>query len=195
MSTGYRSPNCAIGEAPTALFSFSATHDDDDRSYNGTMVSCQAHSHDEPDGLTVGRMRRVAAMAMSEKGSAVSPVDVSVEAHGVALGAHGLQKKARQLAARHMASNCAPDYRLANVTAYNRFTCRYLGTGLTEDGREVSNPFQTWKGVLPSCDTSLKISDDVEEDVRQLVWDAAGGDDARLDVNKFVCSIHSIPTE
>tara|TARA_B100000945_G_scaffold271800_1_gene233924 strand:- start:845 stop:1408 length:564 start_codon:yes stop_codon:yes gene_type:complete len=92
-----------------------------------------------------------------------------------------------------MARSCGPDYNVNKVTSWNKFECRYLGVGEDENGRKIRNPFKTWKGTLPSCNDDIVISDELERDVRELAYHAAGGDEAKLNINEFMCSIQSIP--
>jgi hypothetical protein len=97
---------------------------------------------------------------------------------------------------RKMASTCGPDYGLKNVTSHNKWTCHYLGKGLDEDGNWVENPFQTWSGTLPSCDhDTITITKELEHDVRKLAYYAAHGDEAKLDMNRFLCNIISVPLQ
>ena len=193
----YRSPNCKADETATTMFTYFA-HDqmNPDMQFTSFMLSCQKSKLDVPDADTMKNMKAVASESISLKhNKPLSEIEVAVKAHGLSLGTQNLEKTASELSKNRMASNCAPHYNLNHVTSYNRFTCRYLGKGLDENGKMVQNPFQTWKGVLPSCDRSFDIGDDVEQDVRKLVWEAAGGLDAALDVDQFMCSIHSIPIQ
>lgn len=185
--TKYRSPNCKDDKDETVLFTYFGHTENDE--YDSTMVSCQTSSFETPDEITLKHMKEVTANELDGNTD-----DVLIEAHSVRLAAQNTKNAAKDVVKYKMASNCAPHYNLNNVTTYNKFECRYLGTGLTESGKEVMNPFQTWKGTLPSCDNTMEITDDLESDVRKLAYDAAGGDDAKLDVNKFLCSIISIPT-
>ena len=118
--------------------------------------------------------------------------EVLVETHGVKLGAQNTRDAAKDVVKHKMASSCGPDYNLNRITSYNRFECSYIGTGKDDKGRIVMNPFQKWKGTLPSCDNTFEISDELESDVRKLAYDAAGGEE-ELDINKFLCQIISIP--
>jgi hypothetical protein len=192
-NTQYKSSNCKSDEKATTLFTYHAT-DNKKNEFNSMMLSCQASHLDTPDETTLRDMKQIASASINkEYGNYVTESDISIDAHGIALGNQGTKMKASEISKRRMASNCGPTYNLNHVTAYNRFTCRYLGTGVDERGREVRNPYQVWKGTLPSCDSAVEIGDDLEHDIRQLVWDAAGGEEAKLDVNQFLCSIHSIP--
>ena len=92
-----------------------------------------------------------------------------------------------------MARSCGPDYNINKVTSWNKFECRYLGVGEDDNGRKIRNPFKTWKGTLPSCNDDIVISDELERDVREIAYHAAGGDEAKLNINEFMCSIQSIP--
>jgi hypothetical protein len=94
-----------------------------------------------------------------------------------------------------MARNCAPRFNLNDVTAYNEFRCKYMGKGLV-DGKMVHNPFKEWKGKLASCDgfrEYMEISDDLMRDIRDFAYDAAGGDEAKLDREMFACQVQSLP--
>ena len=97
---------------------------------------------------------------------------------------------------RKMASNCSPDYNLKNVTSYNKWKCNYLGKGLDDEGNWVRNPFQEWKGSIASCDhETIRITKDLENDVRKMAYFAAHGDEAKLDMNQLVCTISSVPMQ
>ena len=196
-TTQHRSTNCAKGQAPTSLFTFFATNQDDSsHEFNGFMLSCQTHDFDVPDSMTLQSIKNVSSTVLSRKHEQNVEQDrINVSAHGIRLGLHGINKSAEEISRRRMASNCGPDYRLHNVTAYNRFSCRYLGKGIDDRGREVTNPFKTWKGTLPSCDSGFSIDDSVESDIRKLAWHAAGGEEAKLDANQFLCDIQSIPLQ
>lgn len=192
----YKSPNCAHGATPTTMFTYIA-HDKKhmDHQFHSFMLSCQTAHVEEPDKVTLQNMQSIATDAMAHQyNKPASEINVEIEANGVALGS-STKDSASEISRRRMASNCGPTYNLNNVTSYNRFTCRYLGKGLDDKGRWVQNPFQTWKGTLPSCDRTFKIGDDVEEDIKKYAWEAASGEEAKLDVNQFVCSIHSIPIQ
>lgn len=194
----YRSPNCKANEKASTLFTFFAHNQhDSSQEFHSFMLSCQDSHFDTPDDVTLKNMKSVSANAMSKNHSKdVSDQDVKVDAHGIALGMQGVKATASEVSKRRMASNCASSgWNLNSVTAHNRFTCRYLGKGLDDRGRMVQNPFQTWKGSLASCDEGLMIGDDVESDIRKLAWEAAGGEEAKLDVNQFLCSITSIPIQ
>lgn len=192
----YRSPNCKADEKASTLFTFFAhNQNDSSQQFHSFMLSCQDNHFDTPDDATKKNMKAIAAASMTKNhGKNVSDADISIDAHGIALGMQGVKASASEISRRRMASNCASSgWNLKSVTAHNRFTCRYLGKGLDDRGRMVQNPFQTWKGTLASCDNGLMIGDDVESDIRKLAWDAAGGEEAKLDVNQFLCSISSIP--
>lgn len=194
----YRSPNCTADEKPSTLFTFFAHNDHDtSQEFHSFMLSCQKDHFDTPDDTTLKNMKTVSATAMSRAHhTEVHEGDLQIDAHGIALGAQVVKASASEVSKRRMASNCASGgWKLSDVTAHNRFTCRYLGKGLDDRGRMVQNPFQTWKGSLASCDDGLMIGDDVESDIRNLAWEAAGGEEAKLDVNQFLCSIASIPIQ
>ena len=197
LASKYRSPNCKASQSPTSLFTFFANNKDDaSHEYQSFMLSCQPHNHHTPDSDTLARMKELSASVLSSQhDTQIASTQVHVDAHGINLGAQGTSAIAAQVSKRRMANNCGPSYDLSNVTAHNRFTCRYLGKGVDDEGKEVENPFQTWKGTLASCDDTFKISDEVESDIRHLAWSAAHGEEAKLDVSKFMCSIQSIPIQ
>ena len=193
-SVSHRSPNCSESDEPTTMYAFNASSSRaSDKDVSSFMLSCQTHSKEGPDAITLDRMKTLSADAFGKLGTDVHAGDIAITAHAIPLGMHSTKSSAEELSRRRMASNCAPHYSLREVTAYNRFECRYLGEGIDDRGRKVRNPFQTWRGTLASCDNSIEISDDVEADVRKLAWHAAGGHEAKLDVNQFLCSIQSIP--
>lgn len=104
-----------------------------------------------------------------------------------------IQLQKESILKHKMARSCGPDYNLNKVTNFNKFECRYLGIGELENGKKVKNPFQTWRGTLPSCDDSVVISDELMEDIKIVAYDAAGGDDAKLNLDEFLCNITSLP--
>ena len=128
-----------------------------------------------------------------EYGHPVNETNVAVTTQRIRQEGRSTREAADELSFRRMASNCGPTYRLNDVTSYNKFKCNYIGEGVDDRGNVVRNPFQSWKGTLPSCDRSLVVEDSVMDDVRTLAWDAASGEEAALNKNEFVCSIVSIP--
>lgn len=184
--TKYKSPNCAGDADATALFTFFAAEGKKD--FQSHMVSCQKTELEKPDAETLAHMKLVSMEQLGSK------KEVEIEAHSIRLGLQGTKNAAKDLVKHRMASSCAPSYNLNSITAYNRFECHYLGTGIDDTGREVRNPFQKWRGTLPSCENSIEISDELMSDVKKLAYDAAGGDEAKLDINQFLCTISSIPT-
>tara|TARA_B110000046_G_scaffold184198_1_gene222099 strand:+ start:985 stop:1617 length:633 start_codon:yes stop_codon:yes gene_type:complete len=192
----FKSPNCKAGEAPTSLFTFFAQTENKQDEYQSVMMSCQKNNFTTPDRATLDTMKVVSSTAMSRAhGSVVHKEDVQIESAGLPIGKQGTDALATEISMKRMASNCKPHYNVSAVTAYNKFECRYLGVGKDEDGKSVRSPFQTWKGTLPSCDNTLKISEDVENDVRHLAWHAAGGEEAGLNVDEFLCSIQTLPMQ
>ena len=193
-----KSANCKPGDKPSTLFSFSASAPGSNEEYHSFMLSCQSERKDEPDQKTMQSMREAAAQNIAKTAGAPVSVDSVVidQTHGVPLGMQSLKEAAAEISRHRMASNCKRfGYDLKHVTAHNRFRCRYLGGGIDEDGNHVQNPFQEWRGTLSSCDDSIKLPDDVLHDVKRLAWDAAGGDDAKLDISKFHCEIQSLPMQ
>ena len=191
----HRSTNCADGEHPTTMFTYFAktdgTHIKDQ--YQSFMLSCQKKHFEAPDAKTQSSMKSIAAEAMSSAQYTVSPNDVKIEAYGVKLGSSNTHAGAKEVHVARMASNCGPDYKLTNVTNYNKFECRYMGEGIDDDGERVFNPFQTWKGTLPSCDDSVEIGPQLMHDIKKYAYWAADGDKAKLDVDKFMCKVYSVP--
>ena len=186
MSTHHMSQNCKIGESPNVLFTFTGiSEDDQNKKYYAIMLSCQKNHLENPDVITMKQMQSIANDVLNVD-------DVDVIAHSIPLGHQTTGDSATELRQKKMASNCAPHYNLNEVTAYNKFECRYLGEAFV-DGVRVHNPFKTWSGTLPSCDDTIEISDDVMSDIRKLAYEAAGGDESKMDVNQFSCSVQSLP--
>jgi hypothetical protein len=197
--TRHKSPNCSeYNDHASTLFSFTVS----DRSqqnlpeYESFMVSCQTTNYERPDRVTQNAIQEVSLNALQKQSvSQIDPNNLDITTSGVMLGTKSTDLSGSDIAFHRMASNCAPSFDLNKVTSYNQFQCNYLGTGVTETGRKVRNPFQTWKGTLPSCETSLELSDQTEEDIRKLVFHNAGGDDAQLNLEDFVCRVTSIPMQ
>ena len=99
----------------------------------------------------------------------------------------------QEIMQRKMTSSCAPYYDLNIVTSYNHYSCSYIGTGIDESGRTVRNPMKVWKGMIASCDNSIEISQETEEDIKKIVFERAGGDDFKMDINEFICNIYGAP--
>lgn len=193
----FKSPNCEGRAESTALYSFHATNKNEpSQEMHSFMLSCQADSTGKPDATTMRAMKQVASELMSKEHSKeMCADDVRVSAQAVQLAQPTLLASATEIATHRMASSCAPGYNVNGVTSHNRFTCRYMGKGLDEDGNWVQNPFQTWRGSLASCDSSLEISKDLVDDIKKLAWHAAGGADSEMDKDQFLCQVHSIPIQ
>lgn len=192
----HKSPNCdEYTDHASTMFSFHA-HDktNPDKDFQSFMISCQTKGYENPDTVTMNAMKNIAKDGIEKAHhTSVDPTNIHIEAHGVMLGTQSTDLAAEELQRRRMASNCAPHFDLNKITSYNQFQCNYLGTGVTESGRKVRNPFQTWKGTLPSCESTFELSEQTEEDIRKLVYLNAGGKEAQLNLDDFVCRITSIP--
>ena len=191
MSTSeFKSQNCKDNKQVTSVFHYVA-HDsaDPNKVHQSTMFSCQHTDHSNPDSETSRSIYTIAKAKLNTDTVEIPHI------HGIPLKMQGTEKSAKEISKRRMASNCAPHYNLNEITSYNKFTCRYLGKGVDEEGNEVQNPFQTWRGTLPSCDDGIEISKETEHDIKKLAWHAAGGEEAKMDVNQFLCHIHSIPIQ
>ena len=138
-------------------------------------------------------MKTIGAKELNQKGVRVAASELEIVAHSMPLAA-SFEALAEEISTKRMAGSCGPSYDLNNITSYNHFECTYQGTGLDDTGRRVKgSSYQKWKGILPSCDNSVQISDALVADVRKLAWHAAGGKEAQLDVNQFNCRINTIP--
>lgn len=188
-----RSGNCKPGDKPTVMFAYSAqSMSNPQMEHSSYVLSCQGTDFETADAVTLKTIENQALDKLSARFN-TSVEDLDIDVQSIRLGHQQVSDAAKDVVKHRMASNCGPDYNLKNVTSYNKFQCRYLGTGVDDRGRVVRNPFQVWRGTLPSCDNSIEITDDVESDIRKLAYDAAGGDEAKLDVNQFLCTIQSIP--
>lgn len=99
---------------------------------------------------------------------------------------------------RRMSRSCAPSYDANNVTEYVRYRCKYMGSGVDDEGKRVrANPWQEWDGRMAVCNgfdqTGLQISDQVMKDVRDIAYYRAGGQEAGLNKEDFVCQVESLP--
>tara|TARA_B110000008_G_scaffold18824_1_gene17437 strand:+ start:701 stop:1447 length:747 start_codon:yes stop_codon:yes gene_type:complete len=178
----FLSPNCTNDMKPSVMFTF--MQDD----FTSQMVSCQTGNLHKPDHTTLDAMKNATADKLN-----IEKKNVDIQTFAVKLEDTSYQEKIKNVLGKKMASSCGPDYNLNKITSYNRFECHYLGVGEDEKGRKVRNPFQTWKGTLPSCDDDVRISDELEQEIREVAYDAASGDEAKLNVDEFMCRIHSIP--
>ena len=107
--------------------------------------------------------------------------------------------------AKRMAPSCKKySWDLSQVTTFNHYTCRYLGSGVVKDAagqsqRVTGNMFKEYRGILPSCDTygtgshGLEITDETMRAVKRRAYEQAGGDEAQLDVDRFQCEVMSLP--
>lgn len=185
------SPNCIDAAVPTTLFAFKATYKGE--TYESKMISCQNTHFDTPDDVTFTHIQDVASVALFSKSMPLIEEVKGMPLNDIVFSSPSAPKD--PVVTRRMARSCAPDYNLNRITSHNRFECRYLGVGVNENGKKGRNPFQTWKGTLPSCDDSIEISDELEEDVKKVAYDAAGGDEAKLNIDEFLCNIQSIPIQ
>lgn len=107
--------------------------------------------------------------------------------------------------ASRMAPSCKQyNYDLNQVTSFNRYTCRYLGTGTVTDAHGnahtvTANPFKEYTGILPSCDTfgmgpsGLEIKDETMKAIRHHAYIQAGGKESDLQEERFMCEVMSLP--
>ena len=182
----HKSANCAQDgyDHASVMFSFDAKAPDG-TAYSSFMMSCQKDNLTQPDAATLEHMKAVARESVGD--------DVSIEnVQGVILGARSDELSAQALVRRRMASNCAPGFRLKDVTSYNKFSCNYMGNGEV-DGKTVTNPYQSWRGTLPSCEGGMELDKETMRDIKRIVHHNAGGDEAKLDVDKFICHVTSVP--
>lgn len=195
-----RSRDCKEGQQPHVMQHYLATNSEDPlQVYQNYVMACPTTKDGTPatcdnvnsavDSQTKKQMQDTAAKMM---GVDAGKVNVSILGCND-IGMNDVKAMSESLHRNRMATNCGPAYNLNNITNYNRFTCRYLGTGKDDKGRDVWNPFKTWSGTLPSCESSISISDQTEMDVKRLAYFGAAGDEAGLDVNKFSCDIFSVP--
>ena len=96
-----------------------------------------------------------------------------------------------------MSRSCGPNFNVNDVSTYNKYRCTYQGTGLV-DGQMVRQPNREWTGMLASCDQYAsseggKISNDLMRDIREHVYYKAGGEEAKLNMEDFSCSVMSLP--
>lgn len=171
------------------MFSYVAKDKMTENDFSSFIMSCQDESLHMPDTQTLGHMKEVSAEALKTEDSQIEIQSVD----SVPLGRGANELSPDQLSLKRMASNCAPSFRLMDVTSYNKFTCHYTGSGLTESGQSVVNQYQKWSGTLPSCEGGMELDKSTIQDVKKLAYHAAGGDKAGLDVDKFICKVYSLP--
>lgn len=195
MSATSISPNCKTeygDKKPTCLFTYYSDHHDVP---SALMISCQSNNFETPDPITINHMTKVLEENIFKQSDRVKHVDENeLTIMSISLNARETNKdEGKEIIKHRMSSSCAPHYDINRITSYNQYVCNYLGTGVDEKGNIVKNPFKQWKGTLPSCDNSIEITAKLENDVKKLVYERAGGDDANLDINEFICNISSFP--
>jgi hypothetical protein len=107
---------------------------------------------------------------------------------------------------RRMTPSCkAYNWDLSHIVSFDRWQCQYTGKGVVRDADgnriEVTRPDKRWSGTIASCADpgqsaaalDLSIPDSTYRAVQRTAYHHAGGDDAELDVDQFVCSIQSLP--
>ena len=104
---------------------------------------------------------------------------------------------------RRMTPSCrAYNWDLSHVLSYDRWQCEYKGTGIVVDAdgnrREVTRPGKRWSGKIATCvdpahGADMSISDSTYHAVQRMAYHQAGGEEAELDVDQFVCNIQSLP--
>ena len=166
--------SCAVGDAAERTFSFAL---------DGALATPLSGE-------------RLADVYMKVRQQAHAALDAPVTCSHVTpvAPAQGAASDPFEFIHHRMARNCGPKFDVGSVTSYNHFKCKYLGKGLV-DGKMVHNPWKEWNGKLASCDGHseyMEISDSVMEDIRDFVYDAAGGDEAQLDRELFTCSVQTI---
>lgn len=166
------------------------------------LYSCDVEGYDKQEGFMFIKKSHLNSHRMTEKvadhvrGKAGAPADSDVKcSHHVIDPRHS-----DQWLKHKMAPNCEPyGYDMKAVTSYNKFTCRYSGTGRTDDSgnKKVHRPGYEVKGVLPSCDGPAesygKIPDEVMYAVKRLACEKAGCEDSDLDPEQFQCNVFSAP--
>ena len=142
---------------------------------------------DSTKAMTGTASSEVEALARKTAGAASSaPVTCDIAVQSTLSGTEWMNHK--------MAANCAPHFDLNRITSMNHFSCIYEGAG-TVNGKRVRRPGYEIKGQLASCDHHeyAAISDEVMKSIQLYAWKQAGGREAELDADKFVCSVQSLP--
>ena len=115
---------------------------------------------------------------------------------------NAIQTKDMEWIQRRMGPSCrAYGWDPSHVISFDRFECRYMGTGTVPgtDGKDTPlyNPFRTWSGTLASCDAgsakSMGISDEQMKAIQTYAHYQADGDASGLDPSKFLCRVESLP--
>lgn len=158
------------------------------------ITSCQTDELNTPDATTKSYMRQMSEDYIFDATGLITKVnDDDLQYVSVAMQDTVSSTSGEEMMQRKMTSSCAPHYDLNRVTSYNHYSCNYLGTGIDESGRTVRNPMKTWKGMIASCDNSIEISQNTEEDIKKVVFERAGGDESKMNIDEFICNIYSIP--
>ena len=166
-----------------------------------SIKSCSHYGGDESaDTQFVTRLAR-SSLGLGDSDVPDSSIKCEVMDHArlqssygnLAAGHQSRQSEYRMTNGR-MARSCAPDWSPSRVTHFNRFTCNYMGVGMTDHGPAYM-PFREYKGTLASCDDGyLEISDELMRDIQLSAYHAADGESANLDPALFSCKVSSFPT-
>lgn len=197
---------CPAGKTPTHVEVFTCTTDaDGSKNQNQNQWSVMTCSDKASSEAKASAEAIQSAFVGSGKASCVSnkvmPIDKGEDSSlGSAYSTtdrmiDALSKKAdRHMRHSGFARSCAPDFNPNNVSNWNQWTCRYLGTGMTDKGvLSEPDPHRTWSGKLASCEDEIGISDDLMRDIQHAAYMKASGEEAGLDPSKFRCSVMSVP--
>lgn len=189
------SPNClnynGTEKTPTSLFTY---YSEKYEIPPHVMMSCQEEQYESPDSTTLDSIVKSCEEYLFDRKGDLTNVNASdIDIKSINLKIKTSGESGKDILEHKMASSCAPHYDTSKITSYNKYTCNYLGTGVNEHGNIVKNPFKTWSGMLPSCENSIEISPKLEHDVKKLVYERAGGDDYKMNVDEFICNIISLP--
>jgi hypothetical protein len=186
-----RSPNCQADDKETTLIKYQSDKYD---IAPQLVLSCQKEDMSQVDDVTLNHILQLSEDFVFKRNgsfSYVKKMDLDVEITKLSSKADITPK---DLMTHKMASNCGPNFNLSDVTNHNQYSCRYLGDGIDSSGKRVRNPFKQWTGHIASCDKSLEISEQLEEDVKSIVYERAGGEDTKMNKDEFLCDIYSFPS-
>ena len=166
------SDNCdSYTDHASSIIQYRATHKKEPLcKVSGSIFSCQTEQYERPDSKTLenisDQIKTLSHSVPECKG--LNPTEFVIDSKPIILGATSTELSGKDISERHMASNCADGFDIKKINTHNYYSCRNYGEW-EENGKMVRNYDKVWDGILPSCEASVELSPQTEEDIRKLV--------------------------
>jgi hypothetical protein len=185
------SDNCdSYTDHASSMIYYSARGSDGKCVLDGTIFSCQDKQYERPDKSTVDTINRNLEMQIRSNPSCMGMAidDLSMSFKPVIIGAKTTELSGEDIAKRHMASNCADSFDIGKINTHNHYSCKNYGT-YEQDGKTVRNYDKVWDGILPSCEQSMELSEQTDEDIKKLVLHRAEKSGIVMKMEDLACNI------